>query len=69
MRNPLVALVGVAVVGLGLMGLLFLNTATSLGVTEAIQTNGLIAGVTCLSLSTVLLMFAVWAFWKRGDPP
>lgn len=57
--------------GLGIMGFRFLAIAASVSVIipEAARTPGLVGGITCLTLASAVLAFAIWAFRKGGDPP
>ena len=56
--KPLVVAV---VIGLGIMGCMFFNTATNSSalVTDSARTNGLIAGIVCVVLAVGVLLFAM----------
>jgi hypothetical protein len=73
-KNPVLWLIAVAVWALGLVGILFLSSASGppmipAGGSELLaavgRRNNLIAGITCLVLATGILIVAVFAFRKR----
>jgi len=67
MKNPLLWLLSVAVIALGVAGIVYLGTATgnSSLIPKEARTAATISGVTCLSLATLLLLFGVFQFRKR----
>ena len=67
MKNPLLTLLAVAVIGLLIGGYVFLSTAASerFNTPDAARTPSLVAGILCLGLATGLLVLGLLVFRKR----
>ena len=67
MKNPMVWLIAVAVVGLGIAGISFLANASSGStlIAEQSRTPSLVAGISCLVLATGVLVLGAVMFRKR----
>ena len=70
MRNPMLWLVAVAVLALGIRGFVFLDDAAGTRpLVESARTFGFVAGITCLVIAVGLLVFGMFVFRRRDEPP
>ena len=66
MKHPLLPLIVIAVVGLGIAGVVFINSAASSSsqVVAESRTPALVGGITCLVIATGLLVLGLFMFRK-----
>lgn len=65
MKNPMPYLLSILVIGLMIAGFIYLDSATHHSTGEAVRKSSLIAGITCISLSTGLVVLGVLVFRKK----